>query len=109
MIEGIKLAFTGAELVAHCKNRAAYHAGRVELYAKRLKDLKALGPLDVEPVNAMEVAEYSNSKQALANAGSRLEQHQFLANKFKVVAGHLGIDSHYSLTMNDLNTLELTD
>lgn len=94
MIEGFKLDFSSAEIVAHLNDRAAHHEKRVAQYAEQLR---AFGDLPASNTS-------NDPRHSLE--GSR-KHHADRYALFVVMAAHVVPSETYRLCENDLTRLEI--
>ena len=95
MIEGLKVTIKGTELQKLCRERAAYHEGRVTIYMKQLSDMDRA---EIESTNLSG----GDPKRALKD---KQNDHECQISELRFIADHLIATEEYLLDREDLEKI----
>lgn len=117
MVEGIKLDFTGPELIEHAQKRVQYHESRYTEYKVKAQELLRGTADAMDTLQAIlddtltETSGYGRAtnkvQQDVEGATGKAKRHWDKVKRFKVYAAHFLKDETYRLGERDLDSLEL--
>ena len=97
MIEGLHFDIPADELESHLNDRHGHHTGRVETYAKQIKDFED---------NKIEGMAYTNGDPIKAMKDKKAE-HDSLVAKYAFLRDHVITGETYRLSEDDLRKIEM--
>jgi hypothetical protein len=103
-VHGIYLTLTGAELAAHCENRARLHT---ELYNGYLKQLEEIRKLNDRAENESEQISKTGRTDNVDTIRNSSKTHERKARFFTFASKHFEADTKYLVGTSDLEYYEI--